>query len=494
MPVSMKSKDAGSNLNRRSFVRNAGGFALLTGLHLKPGAFAQSTPSVMDRLSDYMGASFERPLPAEVLEHVKIHVLDTLAAMISGSTLVPGQAAIKFLLSSPTPGLASVATSKVKYDSIEAAMVNGMLAHSDESDDSNAPSLSHPGCSVIPAALALGEQFNISGMHFLRAVALGYDIGPRMTLALGAAKFQEDSHRSSHSIAGVFGAAAAAGCAAGLTAHEMRWLLDFTAQQAAGFTAWQRDTQHIEKAFVFAGMPARNGVTAALLVKSGWSGVDDVLSGSDNFFLATQPNALPSALVDGLGERYLIARTNIKKWPVGSPIQAALDALEILIKKHQLAPDSIQDITVRMTNREGSVVNNRDMPDICLQHMLALMLADGKVTFKATHDRARMQDPAVLRQRAKIHLVADESMQGPNAQRQAAVDVRLADGTQYTQHVAAVRGTVENPMTRDEVVGKARDLIAPVLGTNRASALIEAVFALETTKGVRTLGPMLHRI
>jgi 2-methylcitrate dehydratase PrpD len=202
----------------------------------------------------------------------------------------------------------------------EAALANGVLAHADETDDSHAPSLSHPGCAVVPAALAIGEQLGIAGMHFLRAVALGYDVGPRVTMALGIPALSRQAHKSSHSIAGVFGAAAAGDCVAGLNGQQMRWLLDYTAQQSSGIAAWQRDTDHIEKAFVFGGMPARSGVTAALLVSAGWTGIDDILSGPDNFFLAYAPNADPAQLIDKLGERHEVTRTNIKKWSVGSPI------------------------------------------------------------------------------------------------------------------------------------------------------------------------------
>src|SRR5258708_15981651 len=108
----------------------------------------------------------------------------------------------------------------------------------------------------------------------------------------------------------------------------MRWLLDYAAQQSSGIVAWRRDTDHIEKAFVFAGMPARNGVTAALLVKSGWNGVDDIFSGADNFFQAYAPKAQPDRLVEKLGGRHAITQNNIKKWTGGSPIQGPLHAIE----------------------------------------------------------------------------------------------------------------------------------------------------------------------
>src|SRR6476620_4270305 len=102
-----------------------------------------------------------------------------------------------------------------------------MLAHSDETADTNPPSQSHPGCAVVPAALALGEKFGGDGGRFLRAVALGYDVGPRVTATLGKLQYMVGSHRSTHSLSGSFGSAAAAGCAAGLNTQQMRWLLSY---------------------------------------------------------------------------------------------------------------------------------------------------------------------------------------------------------------------------------------------------------------------------
>src|SRR5258707_1975128 len=182
----------------------------------------------------------------------------------------------------------------------------------------------------------------------------------------------------------------------------MRVLLDYTAQQSSGIASWDRDTDHIEKGFVFGGMPARGGVTSALLVHSGWTGVDDVLSGTDNFLLANAPYGDAAALIDKLGERYEITRTSIKKWTVGTPIQGPLDALEIMLKKRPFEADQVKEVVVRMNS--GSVVDNREMPDVCIQHMIAVMLLDKTATFRSAHDKPRMQDPTILRQRAKVRL------------------------------------------------------------------------------------------
>jgi len=297
---------------------------------------------------------------------------------------------------------------------------------------------------------------------------------------------------SSHSIAGAFGAAAAAGCAAALDAQRMRWLLDYTAQQSSGIAAWQRDSDHIEKAFVFGGMPARSGVTSALLVRAGWTGIDDIFSGPDNFLLAHGRSADAAVLADKLGERYEVMRTNIKKWSVGSPIQAALDALELLLQRRPFTPEEVRKVVVRLGTRSASVVNNRDIPDICLQHMVAVMLIDRTVSFDAAHDVARMREAAVLRERAKVELVGDAELEARAPRREAIVEVTLADGTQLSEHVAAVRGTSDNPMPRAEVVAKCRDLITPVLGAAKCAALIERVLALESVANMRDLRDLLQ--
>jgi 2-methylcitrate dehydratase PrpD len=454
---------------------------------------AQQSSSIIERLSTYMSAASSRPLPDEALEKTKQHVLDTLAAMISGSELPPGRAALQFARSYGGQEVATVVASNVLCGPIEAALTNGMLAHADETDDSHSPSQSHPGCAVIPAALGAGERLAISGAHFLRAVALGYDIGSRVTMTLGGQRFEAESHWSTHSIAPLFGAAAAASCAARLNAQQMRWMLGYTAHQSSGLGAWNRDTEHVQKAFHFGGMTARSGVTSALLVQAGWTGVDDIFSGKDNFFAAYNPHADPAGLIDKLGERYEVTRTNIKKWPVGSPIQAALDALEILRKQRPFEAAQVQHVSVRLATDEAAIVNNREIPDICLQHMVAVMLLDKTVSFASAHDRARLKDPTTLHERGKVQLIPDRELERLMPLRVAIVDVTLSDGSHLSQRVDNVRGTPENPMTRDEVIAKATDLITPVLGATKCSSLIDKVFHLEGVSEIRELRPLLLR-
>jgi 2-methylcitrate dehydratase PrpD len=478
-------------LTRRSVLQRAGWVVAAAAF---PGGakklIAEDVSPVMTQLSTYMSEARNRELPDKVLQETKHHILDTIAAMVSGSELPPGRLAIQFARTYGGEKIATVVASNIVCGPIEAAFANGVLAHSDESDDDYTGGGAHPGAAIVPAALALGEQFGASGLQYVRAVTLGYDIGMRSFKALGPKMVLRDTHN----LVATFGAAAACGCLASLNPQQMRWLMDYAGQQAgAGIGAWRRDTDHIEKGFVFAGMSARNGVMAAMLVQSGWTGVADILSGPENFMQSYSPQADPAGWTDKLGERYEVTQTTIKRWTTGGPIQSPLDAMQIILKRHPFEPDQVKQVVVRAATSAAFTVNNREMPDICLQHMIAVMMIDKTASFKAAHDKPRMQDAEVLRQRAKVQLVPDEDLERLIPARVAIVEVTLNDGTKLIERVEAVRGTPENPMTRDEVVAKCRDLMTPVLGAANTTSLIEKVLSLENMKSIRELRPLLQR-
>jgi len=450
-------------------------------------AATQEISPVMEKLSAYMAEARNRALPDNALQDTKHHILDTIAAMVSGSELPPGRMAIDFARTYGGQKIATVVASQILCGPIEAAFANGELAHSDETDDDFTTGGAHPGCAIVPAALASGEQFGVSGTHFVRAVALGYDIAMRAMRTVGPGM------KETHNLVGTMGAASAAGCIAGLDVQKMRWLLDYAAQQAgAGIGAWRRDTEHIEKAFLFGAMGARNGVNAALVVHAGWTGVNDILAGPNNFVESYNAKADPAGLIDKLGELYGVSQTTLKKWTTGGPIQAPLDALENLQKKQPFQADQVKQVVVRVATSAGYTVNNRDMPDICLQHLVAVMLLDKTVSFRAAHDKPRMQDPAVLRERAKVQLAPDAELEKLIPNRVAIVEVTLTDGTQLSERVEHVRGTPDNPMTRDEVVAKARELMTPVLGAAKTTKLIDRVLGLDNVKNIRELRPLLQ--
>src|SRR5207248_5044485 len=203
---------------------------------------------IIDSLVEYMLAARQAKLPEEVIQKGKSHLLDSLAAIVSGSTLKPGNLGLQHARELGGKDVCSVLGSNVKTTPILAAFANGMSGHADETDDSN--SQLHPGCAIVPAALAIAESQNRGGDALLRAVILGYDIGFR---------FHQAFEPRSTSFGATFGCAAAAGTVAELDDRQARYLISYAAQQASGSRAWEGDDDHIENAFGYAAMPARHG-------------------------------------------------------------------------------------------------------------------------------------------------------------------------------------------------------------------------------------------
>lgn len=445
---------------------------------------------MMVKLSGYMARAVSKPLPATVVEKTKHHIADTIAAIVSGAQLLPGKKAIGFVRSQGGVKEATIMGTKLVTSAIHAAFANGMSAHADETDDSHQAGLFHPGCGVVPAAWATAERLRSSGKDLIRAVALGYDIGARINMALGGVKFLHAGH-SSHTFGSLFGGSAAAGALLHLDAAQMRHLLAYTAQQASGISCWMRDPDHIEKAFDFGGMPSRNAVYVATMVEQGFTGVEDPFSGTRNFWMAYDGNVDTSHVTRELGKTYEIMRSNIKKWSVGSPIQPALDAASNLIAKHGVKAERIERVLVQVQDSESDIVNNRSMPDICMQHMIAVMLLDGKVTFKSSHDVKRMKDKAVVALRKRIEYKGSAELTRSGG-RQAIVELWLKDGGHLRHHTPVVQGAWENPMTRKDVDEKCFDLIAGVVGARKARSLLDNIWRLEHLPSVRPLRPLLQ--
>ena len=143
-----------------------------------------TSTDITGQLAKYMVEAGRGELPAEVALAGRHRILDTLGAIISGARLKPGEMAIKYIqLQGGTPE-SSVLATDLKTSAVNAALANGMFGHADETDDFEPVTKSHPGCSVVPAALAMAERAGSSGEDLLRAVVLGYDLCCRFLMAL----------------------------------------------------------------------------------------------------------------------------------------------------------------------------------------------------------------------------------------------------------------------------------------------------------------------
>lgn len=451
---------------------------------------AASEADLTGRVARYMAAARQQSLSADVVREAKHRILDTIAAMISGARLKPGEMAIRFARAQGGTPEASIVTTDIRTSVINAALVNAMFAHADETDDFEPVTKAHPGCSAVPAALAVGERENASGQELIRAVVLGYDLGCRWLQALGPNHVRA-THRSAEGVSATMGAAAAAASMARLDEKGMRYALSYAVQQVSGVWSWERDLEHVEKAFDFAGMGARNGVTAAVMAQAGFSGVPDVLEGEHNGLEAHSSQPRPEEMAAGLGRRFYVTETAIKTFSVGYPIQSALDALLTLRREHNLTPATVDRVIVRLPEDGAGIVNDSAMPDVNLQYLIAVALIDGTVSFDASHSFDRMKDQQVLAVKQRVQLVGDRALMDPAAPRSARVDVQLRDGRMVTHFTRFAPGTKENPLDTAAVAEKARSLMAPVLGAQRSDQVIERVNTLDNLANVRDLVRLL---
>lgn len=439
-----------------------------------------------EELSAYIAGAIKKRLPAEVTERAKVHLVDTVASMVSGSRLPPGKKALAYVRAQGGKPEAGVVGTRIATSAPNAALANGMCGHADETDDTIMALRLHPGTCVIPAALAIAERQQLSGEPVLRAIVLGYDISARLLLALRLMSLDRAEHHGG-AIGGSFGSMAACAALLKLDARKIRYALSYSAQNAAGLYTMLRDSHHIEKAYVLGGMPAHNGVAGALMAAHGFTGVEDVFSGEPDFLSIFSRDADRTQLTKGLGRDYQILCCSIKRWTAGAPIQAPLQVLHELIQQHGLKANDVEKLVARMPNKQLLVVNNRDMPDICVQHLLAVMLLDGAVNFQSAHDYARMRDPKVLAVRERVEALGDPGLEDPLRRWCCVMEITLKDGRKLNHQTMAAKGWFENPPTRVEVEEKALDLIVPVLGKHRGQALLAALWNFERIKNVRSL-------
>jgi 2-methylcitrate dehydratase PrpD len=290
----------------------------------------------------------------------------------------------------------------------------------------------------------------------------------------------------------MFGATAAAAALAGLDPRGVRYALAYTAQQASGVTSWARDSEHIEKSFVFGGNGARCGVTSALFVASGMTGEENAFDGENGFLEVFCPRReqFPE-WVDTLGSHYEVMLTNIKKFSVGSPIQAAAEAMTSLVSANNVDPTKITSVEVLLPPQGAKIVDGRHMPDVNLQYcMAAIALDGGKLTFEATHTYERLFEPAIVAMMAKVTLKPNPDFAEMERQRPATVRIQLSDGSTLEEHCPAVKGTADNPMTRQEIEDKARDLVGSVY-SDRGAGVVRAVMNVESLASASALRSLL---
>jgi 2-methylcitrate dehydratase PrpD len=451
-------------------------------------------PSPVGPLSEYIFGSQTAKIPDEIRELAKRHILDTLASIVACSQLKPARLARDFaLFNSGMSGTVHLLGTNVRVTLLDAIFANAMTAHAAEINDFCPSAFVQPGPPIVSTVMGIGETFGVSGEQLLRAVIVGYELSCRVPKALGIRNLQ-DFGLSSHGVGPTFGAAAAAACLLKIPRERIGEVFGYCVQQASGSYEWLRDTEHLEKAFLFGGMPARNGAYAALLIHQGFSGVKDPFEGSPGWFesclfLGPDSDFDKQKLLYKLGEEFELPLVGYKRYPVGGPLQAGVEGILTLIR--QVNPSEIVKVIIKMPGGRLDSFSNAEMPALNLRYLVSVILEDGRLTFEMAESRERMSQPSIRQKMGMVSLVHDRTQEKEPRVESAIVEISLRSGEKKLIFIEHVKGFPAYPMNREDVQAKAVELLVPVLGNKQANSLIQTVWNIENIENIRSIIPLM---
>jgi len=448
----------------------------------RPAPTAPQSAQWSGPLTRYIAASQTATLPAETVELAKRHLIDTLAAIVACRDLDAAVTGRRFALAQSAGAKVSpLLGTRERATLLDAVLGSGMTAHAAEINDFCPSAFVQPGASIVPTVLCLGDARNVSGAVLLRAMIVGYELSCRLPKALGIRNLR-DGVLANHSVGPILGSAAAAASLIGLPAERMNHLYSYFVQQASGSWQWLRDVEHIEKAFVFGGMPARRGVECALLAESGFTGVGDPFVGdpgwlNSSLFTGSKSDFNPDYLVTDLGKRFELPLVGYKRYPVGGPTQPVIELMLGLVK--DVPAKRVRKVRIEMPGRTGAFAA-AEMPALNLPYLCSIILADGKLDFVAAQSRQRfLHDAAIRTFMRNVEVIHDPKQEAEPRIESARVILTLDDGSNVERFLEHVKGFPEHPFEREDVLSKARELMTPQLGEKRTETVIAAVWNVE---------------
>jgi aconitate decarboxylase len=435
-------------------------------------------------LADYIVASRDLPLPADLIERMRLLVLDTVGCGVYGARLPWSRAVARAVTATQPPGPALVWGTATRLGAVDAALVNGTSVHAFELDDVGAGG--HHGSTTLTVALALAESGHpLSGAATLRAVAVGIEVAARVSECLG----HEPQVRCGFhlpSLIGTFAAAATASSVLGLDSAQCGHALGMAAQLASGLMGTQYGGMGKRLA---AGNAAQAGLRAAQLAAYGVTSTDDIFECGYGSFPAAFSGGRATydltKLVDGLGAEYRAFDVNIKLWACRVPIHASLEAISSLTRAYPFGPSEIASVRVALPTAAHKAVGFRYIPgsaasaQLNLRYCVAVLLLQGDVFVDQFADEL-LASPDVLALVERIEVIPDSEMDGAGGgfTAETAVQVTLTSGQTMTAK-ARPRGTRHELVTRADVVAKFGKTTSQVLDGQLRGQIVEACAAFD---------------
>lgn len=456
-----------------------------------------STPSAKSAtvtLAAFASSLQYSDIPAPVIEHAKLCLLDTVGCCIYGSTLAPVRKLLAMVLAEGAHPAASILGTNDRVSPSQAALVNATSPHAFQLDEVHTGATLHPGSVVIPAALALSDAAGgVAGKAFLAAMVAGYEVGIRVGLATRGAMFKRGYHNQGTT--GTLAAAAAAARLLGLDAQATMHALGIGASQSAGLMAVQEGAN--AKAF-HSGRASQSGVYAALLAQSGYTGIEHVLDVEYGGFFGTLVEGHdPTLLTDGLGTRWETLKVGFKASPASNGSITAMHTLERIMGEHALHADDIESICAHVSTNTlehcGWPFDPADMKGVLAAQMsvrygLAAMALDGKAT-PAQYDERRITSKDIVAFLPRLDVRAWPDYDKDPALRLACrLEVRARTGATYTAETLYRPGGAEDPMSTEALRRKFMMLTADVVSEASAARIVAHIGEIEHAPRVSFAG------
>lgn len=456
---------------------------------------ANDGPSLTSTLAARCAAFSYESIPQPTRDWAKLILLDTLGLMLSASRPVfPGVAKLsQFVSEEREDGPCLVVGTGLRTGAASAALMNGWLGYALDNESHHGPAVVHAAAVVVPAALAIAQERGSSGAEFLAAVVLGIDVHVRAALAIGPNDLYARGHHPT-SVAGAFGAAAAAGLLLRLDADRMENAFGLAANQACGLLAWASDHSEESRPFNPA-LAARNGVTAGKLAALGFGGPRGIFDRSAKYNVyrawSLDGKGEPERLQEGFGERFGSDELIIKKHASCSFTHPAVDGLLSIMQEEGVAPGDIARMAARYPRSGAHMIDNNELRSHRIQYVLPLAAVRGRVEFEdVIFDRS--SESEIRRLAEVVEFVHDDELDPLYPERYTTVlTVETRDGRSLTRRVDWARGCPENPMSREEVLEKYRHVAGQRVDGERVERIAQLVFELDRADGVGSLAGSL---
>ncbi|MGZ8155717.1 MAG: MmgE/PrpD family protein [Burkholderiales bacterium] len=457
-----------------------------------PSPAVQPTPaaaqaSISERIADVAARVTYDTVPERIRSRAKLHMLDVVGTALAATRFEFSHRALAGLLALNERGTHTVIGMPVKLALRDAVLLNGILAHGLDFDDTHPGAIVHPSSSAFPCALGVSEKMNATGKDLLAAYIMAIDVATRVGVAAAGSMHTSGFHTTG--IAGHFGCAIAAGKLMGLTREQLT-----LAQGLAGSTASAVSEHRADGAWnkrMHPGWAGVGGITAAALARGDFIGTRRIYEGPDGLFRSHTGVRFSEVDLDAmtrrLGEYWMLDEVAIKPFPICHLLHACADSAIALRRKHNLEPDDIARVRALLHPEtfhyvaEPAEMRRRPVSDymakFSVQFVVAACLVRGKFGYAELEPDA-LEDKTILDLAQRVSHEADPESQFPKYF-SGGVVVTTRDGRDLVHMEKVNRGAGERALTAAEIIEKYMDNAQLVLSRPKAERIRDFVLELE---------------